>query len=302
MRRLVPVLLLLVMTMACGLEGAKEAASSIRLKQLGLALQNHHDTLQPVAAGESGAAQPADAGTAAQPTAGRRIIYRASINLHVKSFAEADRRISTLLNDAGGYVAQFNEDRSYGTQRGGRWAIRVPAARFNWFLDEVGQLGVAERREVQSQDMTEEFVDLGARLKNKQALESRLLEIVSKRGDEIKDVLALEAELSRVREEIERLQGRLRFLTDRVSLTTIEISAYERLDYQPPEATFRARIASTFWLSLDRLRQSGEATALVLTALAPWAVVAALVLLPIGVIVRGYCRRHPGISVAARLE
>ena len=94
---------------------------------------------------------------------------------------------------------------------------------------------------------------------------------MAKRGDEIKDVLALEAELARVREEIERMQGRLRYLTDRVALTTVEITAYERLGYQPPLATtFAGRISRTFWDSVGELRACCEALVLVVVGLAPW--------------------------------
>jgi hypothetical protein len=276
---------------SCGVQAAREAASSNSLRQVALGLANYHDTFQAVPFGSSATAQPATESSAQQATADRKIIYRASIHLHVKAFAETDRKITVLVNGSGGYVSQFSEDRASGAQRGGRWTIRVPAAKFTWLLDEVAQLGVAERREVQSQDVIEEFVDLGSRLKNKQTLESRLLELVSKRGDEIKDVLALENELSRVREEIEKLQGRLNYLSDRVALTTIEIQAYERLDYQPPEATFGQRIASTFSVSLDRLRRLGQAVVLVATALAPWLVAGLMILLPIGITVRK--RWHP---------
>jgi uncharacterized coiled-coil protein SlyX len=250
--------------------------------------------------GEGSADKSADSKASTQPTAGRQVIYRAAVNLNVKSFAETDRRIGALVNESGGYVSQFSEDRSYGTQRGGRWTIRVPVAKFTWLLDQVGQLGVAERRDVQSQDVSEEYVDLESRLKNKQTLESRLLELVAKRGDEIKDVLALESELSRVREEIEKIQGRLRYLTDRVALTTIEISAYERLDYEPPEATFGQRIASTFTGSLDHLRQFGQAVVLVLTALAPWVVAAAILGLPVVLAIR-WRRRARSTAVTASM-
>ena len=106
--------------------------------------------------------------------------------------------------------------------------MRIPVPQFQRFVEETSRLGVSERREIQSDDVTEEYVDLEARLANKQQLEARLLELVAKRTDEIKDVIAVEAELSRVREEIERMQGRLRYLTDRVALTTVEITAYER--------------------------------------------------------------------------
>jgi uncharacterized coiled-coil protein SlyX len=238
-------------------------------------------------------------GAAKQPTAGRHVIYRASIALHVKDFAEADRKIVALVNSAGGYLAQYREDRPHGAQRGGHWTVRVPVSQFTSFLEAVGQLGVAEQREVQSQDVTEEFVDLNSRQKNKQALESRLLELVANRGDDIKDVLALEAELSRVREEIEKIQGKLRFLTDRIALTTMDISAYERLDYRPPEATFAGRIAATFLISLDRLRQLLEAAAVALTAVAPWAFALAVIVSPFAIFFRNRRRRSRATPIQA---
>jgi uncharacterized coiled-coil protein SlyX len=186
-----------------------------------------------------------------------------------------------LIQASGGYVAQFREDRPYGAQRGGHWTLRVPVPQFNRLVEEAGRLGVADRREITAEDVSEEYVDLEARLKNKQQLESRLLELVAKRTDEIKDVIAVEAELSRVREEIERMQGRLRFLTDRVKLTTVDITAYERRDYRPSEATFAGRIEHTFRQSLGLMRDFAEAWVLVVVGLAPWLLLAAVVLGPV---------------------
>jgi hypothetical protein len=289
MRRLIAALLLIPVAAGCSEHPSSPSVASAN--SLRLAALASHDTTQ-TQPGE-GTSEREGQSAALQPTAGRQIIYRASLNLHVKDFAETDKRINALVGDAGGFVSQFSEDRSYGTQRGGRWTVRIPGGKFNWFLDAVGQLGVAERREVQSQDVSEEYVDLQSRLKNKQALEARLLELVASRGDAIKDVLVLEGELSRVREEIEKLQGRIRFLSDRVALTTVEIAAYERLDYQPPEATFAQRLHSTLLFSVDRLRQLAEFIAITLTAVVPWMVALSLLLLPVGLIIRHRWRRGP---------
>jgi hypothetical protein len=235
-----------------------------------------------------------------QPTAGRQIIYRATLVLNVKDFSETERQVAALIKQTGGFVAQFREERPYGAQRGGRWTIRVPVPRFDQFVEEAGKLGVAQSRDISSEDITEEFVDLTARLKNKQQLEARLLELVAKRRDEIKDLLALEAELSRVREEIERMQGRLRYLTDRVALTTVELAAYERQDYQPPEApTFAAQISQTFFDSLDALRQVGEALVLVVVALTPWLVVFLVITVPLAWFLCRVTRRRPAQVVTA---
>ena len=176
----------------------------------------------------------------------------------------------------------------------------MPVPQFDKFVEEAGKLGVAQSRDITSEDVSEEFVDLTARLKNKQQLEARLLELVAKRSDEIKDILALEAELSRVREEIERMQGRLRYLTDRVALTTVELAAYERQDYKPPEApTFAAHVSQTFSDSLEGLRKFGEALVLVVVALTPWVIALTVVIaVPLWVLVR-FARRRKGRVITA---
>ena len=246
-------------------------------------------------------AKTSDSGRA--PTAakaGQQIIYRATLLLHVEDFGAAERKIAAMIQESGGYLAQFREDRPYGAQRGGKWTVRIPTSEFDRFLNETAKLGIAEQREVHADDVTEEYVDLTARLKNKEQLESRLLELVANRTDEIKDVLAIETELSRVREEIERMQGRLRYLTDRVALTTVEITAYERHNYTPPEApTFAGKIATTFGDSLASLRRFAEGWVLVLVALGPWLVVLAMIFGPLVWYARRRLRRMRPPTVQA---
>jgi hypothetical protein len=241
----------------------------------------------------------ADANVGIHLTANRQIIYRAAITLQVQSLTETDRQLKALVSKAQGFIAQLHDERSQGAQRGERWTVRIPVGEFEGFLEAVGKLGIADYRDVQSQDVTEEYVDLNSRLKNKQTLEARLLELVAKRGDEIKDILALEAELSRVREEIERIEGRLLLLKDRVALTTIEITAYERLDYTAPNATFTGKLAATFYVSVDRLRQFGETLALGIVALLPWAVVGAGVLIPTITGIRRRIKRTRPVAINA---
>lgn len=250
--------------------------------------------MPPRAENASPTEAPSDAAATSQ-----KIIHRATIVLRVEDFGQTEKKLGELVQAAGGYVAAFHEDRSSGAQRGGRWTIRVPVTGYARFIEQAGLLGIAEQRETHADDVTEEYVDLGARLKNKQQLEARLLEMVAKRSDEIKDVLALETELARVREEIERMQGRLRFLNDRVALTTVEIAAYERLGFQPPLATtFAGRIGQTFSDSVGALRKCGEAAVLVVVGLAPWLAAFLLVVMPFIVWARRYRRRARTVVVA----
>ena len=105
--------------------------------------------------------------------------------------------------------------------------VRVPTENFQAFINAVSE-GVEyfDQRDISRQDVTEEFIDLEARLKAKRELENRYLELLSK-AKNVKEMLEIERELSNIREEIEAKQGRLNYLQDRVSVSTITLEFYK---------------------------------------------------------------------------
>ena len=104
--------------------------------------------------------------------------------------------------------------------------LRVPNIYFDSFIAELGKdVSYFDRKEISSQDVSEEFVDLQARLKAKQTLENRYLELLSK-ANKVSEILEIEKELASIREEIEAKQGRLQYLQSRVSMSTIIIEMY----------------------------------------------------------------------------
>ena len=132
-----------------------------------------------------------------------------------------------------------------------------------------------------AQDVTEEFVDLEARIANKKRLEERIVELLKDSSDKIKDVIEVERELARVRGEIEQMEGRLRYLTNRTELTTVTISAREVREYVPPEALkFVGRVAQAWGNSLLSLKVLGENVAVTLVYTFPWLLVLGIVLAP----------------------
>lgn len=104
--------------------------------------------------------------------------------------------------------------------------IRVPNQYFDAFINDLSK-GVSyfDRKEISAQDVSEEFVDLKARLKAKQTLEKRYLELLSK-ANKVSEILEIEKELASIREEIEAKQGRLQYLENRVAMSTIMIEMY----------------------------------------------------------------------------
>jgi len=212
----------------------------------------------------------------------RKIIYTADVSLIVDDYAKADETIRQLVKETGGHISEFRQDATSGNERSGRWVVRIPADKFESFLSDVEAIGFPESKLQNAQDVTEEFVDLDARLTVQRGLEQRILKIVEEREGDIEDVLKAERELTRIREVIETIEGRLRYLTNRTSMTTVTIRAREERDYEPPQApTFTARVGATWTGSIDSLKNAGQGVALIGVALAPWLPVIIVAVLPL---------------------
>jgi hypothetical protein len=221
----------------------------------------------------------------------RKIIYTAEVDLIVNSFTSGEGELQRLVKAHGGYFAGANVTGTPGTPRQGSWTVRVPVARFDAFMGALTSLGELQRTHTDSQDVTEEYYDLGARMANKQVEERRLLQHLQRSTARLTDILAVEKELTRVRGEIEQIQGRLKLLSNQTELTTVTVSMREVKGYVAPKpATFGTQISRTFGDSLFMLGQALKTVVLMIVALIPWLLVPAVVLLPIWLVWRRY---HP---------
>lgn len=229
------------------------------------------------------------------PSMARQIIYTATLQLVVRDFEKARKEVQELLAQFDGYVADSDIGSRSGSVRTGRWVVRIPVPQYQPFLDSLGDVGVPENLTQKAQDVTQEFIDLTARIVNQRHLEDRLAKLLEERSGDLKQAIEVERELARVRGEIETMQGRLRFLQNQTSLSTVTIVVREERDYVPPQApSFGGRIASVWFNSLHALQQFGEALVLVAVATAPW--LAILVVLV--VVLRGVLRwLRPGATL-----
>ena len=147
------------------------------------------------------------------PESQRQVIYSAALRLVVVSAREARLSIVTIAKEAGGHM-QESDARSV--------TVRVPAARFEPVLERLERLGEVADSSVRASDVTEEMLDLGIRLENARRARDRLLEHLAK-SQAVEDTLKIEAELTRVTEELERIEGRLRYLGSQVAMSTIRV-------------------------------------------------------------------------------
>jgi uncharacterized coiled-coil protein SlyX len=183
--------------------------------------------------------------------ANRKIIYTASMDVVVEQFDGVEAKLNSLVESHGGFIASANIGRMQGESRNGYWTVRVPVDEYTDFLNSVGNIGVPASRTQSASDVTEEYVDIEARITNKRKLEARIIELLERPEDKLQHVIEVERELARVREDIERMEGRLRYLKDQTSLTTVTVNIREERNYIPPQTpTISNRVSSAWSTSL----------------------------------------------------
>jgi hypothetical protein len=163
---------------------------------------------------------------AADP-ASRLIIRTGQAGLEVDSLEPALDLLRMTATRIGGFVGNANIQTGRNQVRQATVEIKVPAGRFDDLTDGLRPLGRVEFLTVGAEDVSEEFVDLTARTANARRMEERLLELLATRTGKLQDVLSVERELARVREEIERMEGRLRYLKTRSQLSTLSVAMHE---------------------------------------------------------------------------
>ena len=147
------------------------------------------------------------------PPAERVMVYTASFQISVHSVRESMDALESVCRGMGGYVHQIDGDQI---------TVRVPADQYNAALAQTEALGTVINRQMQALDVTEEYVDLQARLRNAIKVRDRLQELLAQ-AKSVEDTLAVEKELNRVNESIERLQAKLEVLKNRVAFCTITV-------------------------------------------------------------------------------
>ena len=145
-----------------------------------------------------------------------------------------------------------------------------------------------------SQDVSDQYYDIEARIKNKKVEEQTLNKILQERSGKLEDVLKIEVELSRVRGEIEQLEGKIRVLENLSSLATLTINVREREKYRtsaPVVASFGTRITRTWESSITSLVDLGKEIVLWAVSWAVWIPLYLLAAIVAWILVRWLIRR-----------
>ena len=155
------------------------------------------------------------------------VIRTGTASIELDSLDTGLVRATSLARQLGGYVGGTTFQGGRDQVRQATLEVRVPADRFDQLVSGLRGFGKVESVNVTAQDVGEEYADLEARAANSRQLEQRLIDILRTRTGKLADVLTVEQELSRVREQIERMEGRLRYLKARSAMSTLSISLHE---------------------------------------------------------------------------
>lgn len=176
------------------------------------------------------------------------ILRAAQVTVITQNLDKARAGVDQIVQRYGGYVGELSTSAPSDGPRKLTATLRVPAARLDAAIADLRTLGRIESESQTGQDVTARYVDLEARLSNSRNTEQRLLELLRQRTGKLSDVLEVETELSRVREEIERMEGERRLLSKQVEFSTITATVAEEFKApagpQPDSLSTRFRNAA----------------------------------------------------------
>lgn len=168
-----------------------------------------------------------------QPTQERVILRNAEMRVSVENAADTVNQISTMADEMGGWIVSANTSVSTNVNGDefttGNVTVRVPAERFEDALAQIRENSLTvENENITGQDVTQEYVDLSSRLQNLQRTETQLQAVMDD-AFQVEDILSVQRELTRIREEIEVIQGRLRFYDQSAAFSSIAVTARTRV-------------------------------------------------------------------------
>lgn len=163
-------------------------------------------------------------GDSAEVRPDRMLIWKANLSIEVWNISNAVTEVTTMAERQGGFV----EQQSGQGDESANLTLRIPAKVFKTALSDIETIGTVSYRNIEGEDVTEQYIDVEARLKNKIVLCYRLKQLLAK-ATEIKDILAIETELNRVQADIDSMEGRIKSLKGQVDYATVRLN----LDRKP---------------------------------------------------------------------
>jgi anti-sigma factor RsiW len=167
--------------------------------------------------------------------ANRKLLRNATVELEIVSFDNAVQKITAFANEGHGYVATTDSEKQANGKLRGQVVVKILPEDLDRFLQEIRSLGELKNQTLGTEDVTKAYFDTDARLKNAHVMEQRLIDMLKTKTGKVSDLLQVEKELGRIGEEIEKMQGDLKYWDSQVQFATVTISLAEK-DMEEPAA------------------------------------------------------------------
>lgn len=211
----------------------------------------------------------------------RKIIRNAWIELETKEFDASVAELQALVEELGGYISQANVSvyNSRYELHSANYTVRIPAENFDQFLSYRENLGTVSSTNIWTDDVTDSYFDMEARLESLETKRTRLLELLEQ-AEDMESIIALESALSDTVYEIESLTGSLRLLDNQIAYSTIDVYLNEVRETTEPVAlpkTFGERISQQFRDTLQGMADFGENLVIWVVGASPVLVILAVI-------------------------
>ena len=239
-------LLLVLSLAACGGSKSAEFTAEAPAASADMAYPMEPGMAEEMGFDFSSTASSGTNGGAAYP-AGQKLIRTAQMNLETTDFEKAVQGLTDLTEQMGGYF----ESSSVGKRSNGRWAdytVRIPAEKYQSFLDQAGELCHETWRDTQQEDISERYYDTQGRLKTQQIKLERLQALLA-RAENMEDIITIESAISETEQMIDDLSGTLRHYDDQVDYATVSISlseVYKLSNVEEVPDSFMSRLGKAF--------------------------------------------------------
>jgi hypothetical protein len=169
-----------------------------------------------------------DLAVSANEPENRMVTKRGSIEIEAEEIKSIDEKIHVIVKDGSGYVASSRLDsknRYYSE-------LKIPSKELENTMNKIARLGIEISRNIDTTDVTNEYIDTEAELKNLESLRTRMRELLA-RATTVEEILKVENELNRIQTRIDTISGRLKSLRSQVELSTLDVTASEKRIYGP---------------------------------------------------------------------
>jgi hypothetical protein len=206
----------------------------------------------------------------------RKLIKTAFLTYEVEDLNLTTQKVHNSLDKYNGYLSSENEFSTY-DKINVTMSLRVPTEDFESFMDEVTNgIGTFDNKDISTVDVTEEFIDVKARIKTKKEVEVQYVKLLDK-ANSIGEIMEIERHLGEIRQEIEAAEGRLKYLQNSTSYSTISLTYYTLIE-EPSK--YGKQFSNSFDMGWDGFVQ----VFIALTALWPFAILAVIIIMIVRII------------------